>query len=173
MADNVLGTLFQNIADAIRSKTGDTGKMVPNDFPNEILSIEVGGGGGGGTSSVKVQYGWAEQFTSGNGIVVAHELGVQPDFVFVARGTSDSANGTLVAAYGYSTKFADAFGTSSGLILGVGTSGNLFTFPHSQVDKAGGVIVNANATNFTLQNLTYIGTIAGAEYFYLVIGGLA
>lgn len=47
MAENVLGSLFQDIADAIRSKTGGTDKMAPNDFPDEILSITVGGGGGG------------------------------------------------------------------------------------------------------------------------------
>jgi hypothetical protein len=45
MADNVLGTLFGDIANAIRSKTGDTAKMKPIDFPTKILEIEVGGGG--------------------------------------------------------------------------------------------------------------------------------
>jgi hypothetical protein len=44
MADNVLGTLFGDIANAIRSKTGDTAKMKPSEFPTKILGIEVGGG---------------------------------------------------------------------------------------------------------------------------------
>lgn len=39
---NVLGTLFQDIADAIRTKTGGTGTMAPADFPGEILSITGG-----------------------------------------------------------------------------------------------------------------------------------
>lgn len=43
MTDNVLGTLFGDIANAIRSKTGDTAKMKPIDFPTKILEIEVGG----------------------------------------------------------------------------------------------------------------------------------
>lgn len=47
---NVLGSLFQDIADAIRVKTGTTGTMKPVDFPAAIESIEVGGGGGGGGS---------------------------------------------------------------------------------------------------------------------------
>ena len=38
-----LSELFQDIADAIRSKTGNSGKMKPIDFPNEILNIEAGG----------------------------------------------------------------------------------------------------------------------------------
>ena len=44
---NVLGTLFGNIANAIREKTGDTGTMKPAEFPDKIKEIEVGGGGGG------------------------------------------------------------------------------------------------------------------------------
>lgn len=46
MADNVLGTLFGDIANAIRSKTGEpeTAKMKPSEFPTKILGIEVGGG---------------------------------------------------------------------------------------------------------------------------------
>lgn len=41
---NALGTLFQNIADAIRGKTGETGTMKPAEFPKKIASIETGGG---------------------------------------------------------------------------------------------------------------------------------
>lgn len=42
---NALGTLFQNIASAIRAKTGDTGTMKPAEFPEKIAAIETGGGG--------------------------------------------------------------------------------------------------------------------------------
>jgi hypothetical protein len=45
---NVLGELFQNIADAIRSKTGSTDTLKPNQFPEAIEGITGGGGGGGG-----------------------------------------------------------------------------------------------------------------------------
>ena len=44
---NALGTLFQNIASAIRAKTGETGTMKPAEFPEKIAAIETGGGGGG------------------------------------------------------------------------------------------------------------------------------
>lgn len=41
---NALGTLFQDIANAIRSKTGETGSMKPIEFPDKIISIEAGSG---------------------------------------------------------------------------------------------------------------------------------
>lgn len=40
---SALSKLFQDTANAIREKTGDTGTMKPADFPNKILSIEAGG----------------------------------------------------------------------------------------------------------------------------------
>lgn len=40
---NALGTLFQDIANAIRSKNGETGTMKPADFPTAISNIESGG----------------------------------------------------------------------------------------------------------------------------------
>lgn len=48
---NVLGTLFQEIANAIRAKTGGTGTMKPAEFPTQIANIPVGGG-----SSADVRY---------------------------------------------------------------------------------------------------------------------
>ena len=41
---NALGTLFQNIATAIRAKTGESGTMKPAEFPEKIAAIETGGG---------------------------------------------------------------------------------------------------------------------------------
>lgn len=41
---NVLAELFQNTANAIREKTGDTGTMKPAEFPEKIRGISTGGG---------------------------------------------------------------------------------------------------------------------------------
>lgn len=41
---NVLAELFQNVASAIREKTGDTGTMKPAEFPEKIRGISTGGG---------------------------------------------------------------------------------------------------------------------------------
>lgn len=48
---NALGTLFGDIANAIREKTGETGTMKPIEFPEKISAIETGGG-----SSADVRY---------------------------------------------------------------------------------------------------------------------
>ena len=41
---SVLSDLFQDIADAIRSKTGGEESMSPASFPEEIRNIPTGGG---------------------------------------------------------------------------------------------------------------------------------
>lgn len=43
---NVLAELFQNVASAIREKTGESGTMKPAEFPEKIRAIEAGSGGG-------------------------------------------------------------------------------------------------------------------------------
>jgi uncharacterized repeat protein (TIGR02543 family) len=50
---NVLGELFQDIADAIRSKTGSTDTLKPNQFPEAIEGITTGGGGSSADERVK------------------------------------------------------------------------------------------------------------------------
>lgn len=117
MADNVLGTLFQDIADAIRSKTGDTAKIVPNDFPDNILSIVAGGNvSGDGGVAVRASTGWI--YANRTGIYrqsIRHGLGVIPDLVLVSNGnwlglteTQKAAN-PLMFIWGAHSKFKDAF----------------------------------------------------------------
>lgn len=60
MAENVLGTLFSNIADAIRGKTGGTETMKPAEFPEQISNIE--------TSNVIDNVEIALDFANGNQI---------------------------------------------------------------------------------------------------------
>lgn len=52
---NALKTLFTDIATAIRSKTGSTDKITPNDFPTAINSILVGSGEG---EEMKIELLW-------------------------------------------------------------------------------------------------------------------
>lgn len=45
---STLTSLFSDIADAIRGKTGSSETIVADDFPTAIANIPTGGGGGGG-----------------------------------------------------------------------------------------------------------------------------
>lgn len=44
---NSLAALFDDIADAIRAKTGSSAQIVADDFPDEIAAISGGGGASG------------------------------------------------------------------------------------------------------------------------------
>lgn len=54
---NALATLFTDIANSIRSKTGSTEKLSPSEFAAQIDSISVGGGGAEGCATVTFMNG--------------------------------------------------------------------------------------------------------------------
>ena len=102
---NVLGELFQDIADAIRSKTGSTDTLKPNQFSSAIESITTGGGSSGDSrvKYVTFMYGETELIKypviSGdtchdpvaNGYISAptKESTVQYNYTFYGWGASD------------------------------------------------------------------------------------
>ena len=75
---NALGTLFGDIANAIRMKTGKEATMKPIEFPSEILNIV------GGSSNIRATGGFITTSAENvnNGIATfSHNLGVKPDLV--------------------------------------------------------------------------------------------
>jgi hypothetical protein len=54
---NVLENLFSDIANAIRSKSGENDTMKPIDFPANILELSSGGGGDEGFATVTFMNG--------------------------------------------------------------------------------------------------------------------
>lgn len=106
---NALGTLFGDIASAIREKTGDTATMKPAQFPEKIAAIEAGGGG-----SLVAQY---QEFTAtSNKQTVSHNLGTSPICAFVWPTTftpSSATDGELYLAF--------AISSTIGTLLGMGT----------------------------------------------------
>lgn len=134
MADNALGTLFSNIADAIRTKTANLGTMKPNEFPDKILSIAqiIHESGGeyvppdNGDSSLKINCGYFRTNTT-NGVrmqTIEHGLGTVPEFVIVYGGGISSqfmANGFVtvpkfVCAYGFHSSFASQISHNLGAV---------------------------------------------------------
>ncbi|MBR5223242.1 MAG: hypothetical protein IKV81_03660 [Clostridia bacterium] len=67
---------LENIADAIRNKTGKTEKMLPAEMPAEIESIEAGGGGGLKYTSGTVEFASSYR-------VFYHNLGVIPRIIII------------------------------------------------------------------------------------------
>lgn len=105
---SVLSDLFQDIADAIRAKTGGANTMAPADFPDEIRSIVTAAGSDGS----KLLY------SSGNIAslsapttekrVIEHGLGVMPDFIIITCfiGMAGGYNEpTFCFANGFNSKF--------------------------------------------------------------------
>jgi hypothetical protein len=101
---NVLGALFQNIADAIRDKNGSTNTMKPADFPSAIAAIGTGGG-----SSEDVKY---VTFMSEDGTTELYRKAVLAGddcADVVARGlleapTKESTNTEVFVFVGWSTE---------------------------------------------------------------------
>lgn len=143
---NVLGELFQNIANAIRSKTGSSGTLKPNEFANAIASIVVNSGGtGGGTSgtgTLKIAAGTFKinGVTDNTRKTISHGLGEMPDLVLVYAtayglydydGDGDTESGIdgddaatffagspMLAAWGMKQKFSSSFITSYKALMG-------------------------------------------------------
>ncbi len=183
MTDNVLGILFQNIADAIRSKTGDTATMKPAEFPTAIEGITVGTGGDTGSSgsNIKRVSDWleADDITLvGDSCTVTHNLGIRPDLIMVMAGQGSlSANG-LLFAYGLSSELKNAIGDTRGnlaCLTGSASPINSMLMPFSvdaTIDGTDGTcIMSATTTTFKLFS-SLIKPISNMNYFYVVIGGL-
>jgi hypothetical protein len=113
---NALGTLFQDIADAIRVKTGGTETMAPLDFPNEILSIVVGEGGTSDGSADNLRIATGSVSVGSTDVyqkTVTHGLDEMPDFVAVFMLGAWSVTGEaytellpLVSAWGLKSDFS-------------------------------------------------------------------
>ena len=88
MADYLIhDSTLEDIADAIRSKTGSSALINPEDMPTEIASIETGGGGGGSLPSIisKIDGGSftpSSDTVTGN-YIISHNLGEAPKGVAI------------------------------------------------------------------------------------------
>lgn len=129
MADNVLSSLFLSIAEAIRSKNGETGVLYsPAEFPGKIEKLDVSGGGSGeGSGGLVVTSG---SFTADSETAtISHNLGVVPDVFGIFGAISGKAD-------------TDMPTDAMALVASVGISQRLLD--EHQVKKAGGNFVSGN-----------------------------
>lgn len=79
---NALGTLFGDIAGAIREKTGDTATMKPAQFPEKIAAIEAGGSGGGSATGLRSKQ-ISMTLTGAYGSRVSIDFGFKPLMIVI------------------------------------------------------------------------------------------
>lgn len=96
----IQGETLTAIADAVRSKTGETSPIPINEMADRIGKIDMPSG-----SSVKIAIGTIT--TDGGPIVVEHGLGVVPDIIYVGSGVRSHGNGNFIYAYGFSGALMD------------------------------------------------------------------
>ena len=159
---NVLGTLFQDIANAIRAKTGGTGTMKPAEFPAQISSIVAGDGIEWLVASGSI----ARSDVEANGIqTVEHGLGVVPDIIvvtanFVQSGVASHSPGSTYFGFTVSKRLMgddlERYGES---FVYNTTSGNGLNLGGGSIEDAEDngltAIYNVTSESFTCGNSNY------------------
>lgn len=173
---NSLKTLFADIADAIRAKTGNTDKIVPSDFPAQINGIKTTGGE---SEETTWKFASGKIISDGSGtLVIAHDLGSVPDIISVdaQRNSSDTnAFWTMMA-------FSEAMGTalnknfSLGLGRVQGFGGAVVLSQNGGVDSdvsnLFATINKANENTFTLNTSNYVPIPNGREVEWWAVSGV-
>lgn len=121
---SVLSELFQEIANAIRTKTGETAKIAPGDFPAQISTIEGTGANANWVVAHKLysKGKYSPTVTGEYGVgsaVFEHGLSVVPDIIlFKFTAANEISNRTTQMAIGLSSA-AQAAIASSDYLAGV------------------------------------------------------
>lgn len=165
---NVLGTLFSDIANAIREKSGETGTMKPSEFPDKIVGLTA--------SEETPSWIYNDGFFKPESTIVTleHELGVVPDLVIISLAEVTSGSRSLVYAVGPSAAVIDALGGASlnritgvnaaiGMALGIEDSTSLM--------KTYGMIRAATDTTVTVGGTQAVMEL-DKKYEWIAIGNI-
>lgn len=147
----IKGSTLTAIAEAIRSKTGNTEEIPVLNMAAIISAISSGGGSDGG----KVQYkSWSFQPTSiSGGYRVAVDFGFKPDILIVVAGSAETQGTGFFGGFGISSKLAEAIGLTRGIGFEqysnaktvsmdisaalIDTTGSLYSIPFNNADATG------------------------------------
>lgn len=154
---NVVATLFTDIADAIRSKTGGTNKIAPANFPTEISNIVVGRDSG----DTEWKFASGTSTSTGGTLTIAHNLGAVPDIIYAVSSSDTSGTVSYLGGIGFSDAMIEAFGNNDmvnnqhGVQVALAAFGPMLLSPEEGVDGAHsslggmyGFIRNANSSTF-------------------------
>lgn len=174
------GVTLQDIADSIRTKTGESGSISTLDFATKILSIKGGGGGGsGGISGVVMATGTVAcaDINASMTQTFEHNLGVVPDLVFMWC-TGTSATNTYAAfMIGFSEKLIETTmydGEARSVLAKTGAGGLQSLTETTGIEDGSmfGQIKNANETTFKAFGSSFIQAPTDGAYRWVAIGGL-
>ena len=171
---NVLGTLFSDIASAIREKSGESGTMKPAEFPDKIAALEVGGGSGG-ASGITIKN---MSFKPTSSIyTVTHNLGYIPDILIVWMDDVPT-DGKIFLAVGFSSAMYEAAGRDYYGFSQFLSGGSSMTFStNSGFESASvtngkyGNICSVTSTTFAIGGST-AGVDTSHYYSYMAISGI-
>lgn len=172
---SALSDLFQNIADAIRSKTGETGTMKPSEFPDKISAIEVGSSSG---ESKSLTYKTGSITPSSTTTTVIHDMGVIPDIIVVWLDDTTTIVNTVIHMVGYSSNMLNALGggyiCSSTFVVSGGTlsmsTDHGFETTSTNADKYGN-IRNVTTESFYIGGSSVVLS-SGKSYSWIAISGI-
>ena len=174
---NVLSNLFEEIANAIREKTGGTDTMKPAEFPAEIASIMTGGGSSGGELKYTIKH-----FTPSSDVTtVSHNLGYVPDITIVIPGEVP-LDKQISFGIGLSSAMLEAVGGGwLNIIQGASTNGTQQLTADIGVEADapgfyyadwGGGIRSMTSTSFVIGGGSMLKLATGKSYSYITIGGI-
>ena len=179
---NALGTLFSDIANAIRNKTGTTDKMSPKDFPIQINSIVAGSGG---TSGGEWKFASGTVTSTGSAMTIRHELGAVPDIIFVHMERQSEDKNFFLASLQFSNAMIEAFngaGEDNEKGLGFAMLENLglatltmregVDGAHTQFGEMYGQIRKADAVSFTVGGGTIAHIPSDREVTWWAVSGI-
>lgn len=169
---NALGTLFGDIAAAIREKNGETGTMKPAEFPDKISAIETGGG----STESSVQYKYlaftATSQTIGQRITL--DIGFKPDILYICNMSNVNKSGYGCGWFGISKTFADSVGvTAPNVDQNFNGSSVYCDVKNRAIDAAYDVNYPISAADETGFNIGDVPLYTGWVYRVYAIGGLA
>lgn len=177
---NELRTLFQDIADAIKDKTGSTDTMKPAEFPAKIAAIPVGSGGATSTMIGKSGSIDGSTLSDRTNVTITHNCGKVPDFIIVYVNKAP-VSGEMYMAYGFTQKIASR--VPSNMNAGVAIkafSGGASPYPTTQgfenenvssmFGSGYGHIRAVNETTFTIGGVN--NPLSAAEYMWVAYCGM-
>ena len=170
---NVLGTLFGDIAAAIRAKTGDAGKMKPAEFPGKILSIVAGGG------DKTLEFATGEfQVTTAGVKKVTHNLGVTPDIVMYFLSLLDEgatltkSSNIITGEIAFSAEMIKDGAVRKFYLINGSSFGASYGINEKPEWDDTFLVSNANPEWFTLGTAEANYFFPNAKYRWVAIGGL-